>query len=127
MTTTIRPFRFEEHITQELTNAQLAYLEERNKMNNIVTPETIADQSKNFDTIPIPEEILDAALLLGDYFAQNNIVSWELCNVCSRNFADKVRVYEDLFKFKKLNGPPTSLTTINNIHPSISDKEASGK
>jgi len=37
------------------------------------------------------------------FMEEQGIVSWELGGICSRNHADKVRVYEQYFEFKKEN------------------------
>ena len=51
----------------------------------------------------IPSEVKDAARLVSNYFNEQNIVKWELMDICSRNHADQNRVYQPFFKFKKAN------------------------
>ena len=51
----------------------------------------------------IPKDIIDKASEITRYMEEQGIVSWELGGICSRNHADKVRVYERFFEFKKEN------------------------
>lgn len=55
---------------------------------------------KEFDSNNIPLHLLDKAREISNYMDTQGYVTWELGNICSRNFADKVRVYEDYFKFR---------------------------
>jgi hypothetical protein len=51
----------------------------------------------------VPSEVTDAARLVSNYFNEQNIVKWELMDICSRNHADQNRVYQTFFEFKKAN------------------------
>jgi hypothetical protein len=51
----------------------------------------------------VPGEVTDAARLVSNYFNEQNIVKWELMDICSRNHADQNRVYQAFFEFKKAN------------------------
>ena len=51
----------------------------------------------------IPKHIMDKASEITRYMEEQGIVIWELGGICSRNHADKVRVYERFFEFKKEN------------------------
>ena len=55
----------------------------------------------------IPQEVKDAALLLGNYFKKQNIDDWDLYDVCSRksvdNLENQVKKLET-WKNKQLNG-----------------------
>jgi len=55
----------------------------------------------------IPQEVKDAALLLGNYFKKQNIDNWALYDVCSRksldNLENQVKKLET-WKNKQLNG-----------------------
>ena len=55
----------------------------------------------------IPEEVKDAALLLGHYFKKQGIDNWALYDVCSRksvdNLENQVKNLET-WKNKQLNG-----------------------
>lgn len=55
----------------------------------------------------IPEEVKDAALLLGNYFKKQGIDNWALYDVCSRksvdNLENQVKNLET-WKNKQLNG-----------------------
>ena len=55
----------------------------------------------------IPQEVKDAALLLGNYFKKQNIDNWTLYDVCSRksvdNLENQVKNLE-AWKNKQLNG-----------------------
>ena len=51
----------------------------------------------------VPSEVTDAARLVSNYFNKQNIVKWELMDICSRNHADQNRVYQNYFEFKKAN------------------------
>ena len=55
----------------------------------------------------IPQEVKDAALLLGNYFKKQNINNWALYDVCSRklvnNLENQVKNLET-WKNKQLNG-----------------------
>lgn len=118
---TIHPF-IPKNTTQEDTEAQFRYLEERNKINQSIHPQYLAMSGQSITQFDhLPKDVLAAVRLLNEYFTAQNIAVWELGSVCSRNFADKVRVYERYFEFKKLNGIVDK--KISSIHPSVSDKE----
>jgi hypothetical protein len=49
----------------------------------------------------IPDEVIQAARLVGNYFAEQGISKWELMDICSRNHADQNRAYASFFEFKR--------------------------
>lgn len=57
--------------------------------------------------IEVPQEVKDAALLLGNYFKKQGIDNWALYDVCSRksvfNLENQVKNLET-WKNKQLNG-----------------------
>ena len=55
----------------------------------------------------IPQEVKDAALLLGNYFKKQGIDNWALYDVCSRKSADNLENQVknlETWKNKQLNG-----------------------
>jgi hypothetical protein len=56
-----------------------------------------------FDVDIFPPDIMEKAREITRFMEEQGIVSWELGGICSRNHADKVRVYERYFEFKKEN------------------------
>jgi hypothetical protein len=56
-----------------------------------------------FDMDIFPPDIMEKAREITRFMEEQGIVSWELGGICSRNHADKVRVYERYFEFKKEN------------------------
>ena len=54
-----------------------------------------------FDVDIFPPDIMEKAREITRFMEEQGIVSWELGGICSRNHADKVRVYERYFEFKK--------------------------
>jgi hypothetical protein len=52
----------------------------------------------------IPLHIMDKANEICDFMQNLGYVNWELGGLCSRNHADKVRVYEGFFEFIKERG-----------------------
>lgn len=69
----------------DLLADEVAKLKEYKEKNNMALDKDGGDYI--FDTINIPKEVLDAAILIDRYFAQQGIVKWELYNICSRNHA----------------------------------------
>jgi hypothetical protein len=55
----------------------------------------------------IPQEVKDAALLLGNYFKKQNIDNWALYDVCSRksldNLENQVKNLETRKAIKRIN------------------------
>lgn len=49
----------------------------------------------------IPRHLLEYAREISLWMDRNGHVKWEMGKICSRNFADQVKVYEDYFKFRK--------------------------
>jgi len=62
------------------------------------------------DPSHIPLHLLDKAREISNYMEEQGFVNWELGTICSRNFADKVRVYEDFFEFVKEEKAKRQLT-----------------
>jgi hypothetical protein len=56
-----------------------------------------------FDMDIIPPDIIEKAREITRFMEERGYVNWELAGICSRNHADKVRVYERYFEFKKEN------------------------
>lgn len=51
-------------------------------------------------TIQIPQEVLAAARLIGNWAKENNYKKWQLLDVCSRNFAFELEDYLNYGKEK---------------------------
>jgi len=56
---------------------------------------------KNGEFRDIPDEIVEAATKIDIYFHQQGIKNWELCNICSRNFAYDCRTFQKFARFCK--------------------------
>jgi hypothetical protein len=53
----------------------------------------------DLDNERLPIHIIDKAYQICNYMSEQGYVNWELGGLCSRNCADKVRVYEDFVNF----------------------------
>ena len=61
--------------------------------------------------IEVPQEVKDAALLLGNYFKKQGIDDWALYDVCSRKSLDnlenqvkKLETWKAIKRINRLNG-----------------------
>ena len=51
----------------------------------------------------IPQEVKDAALLLGNYFKKQGIDNWALYDVCSRKSVGNLKIKSKILKRGKIN------------------------
>ena len=51
----------------------------------------------------IPQEVKDAALLLGNYFKKQGIDNWTLYDVCSRKSVGNLKIKSKILKRGKIN------------------------
>ena len=53
----------------------------------------------DLDNQSLPLHLVDKASEICNYMSEQGYINWELGGLCSRNYADKVRVYESFLDF----------------------------